>query len=148
VTEPLHLPFRDATHQVPRLLLLGPATSEDLVAVLAESDLVELVGSASTTDAALRLLVELEPDLVLMDIDEESLRTGQAIGRILAARPKVAVVGFTRDPDAPWIGDAVRSGLTAAVTLTDGGGEQLVADVCVLAANLGARPETNPPAGS
>jgi DNA-binding NarL/FixJ family response regulator len=147
VTEPLHLPFRDVT-QVPRLLLLGQATSDDLVATLAESEQIELVGRASTADEALRLLADLEPDLILVDIDEESLRDGQAIGRILAARPEAAAVGFTRDADAPWIGDAVRSGLTAVVTLTDGSGEQLVADVCVLAANLGSRPGTTPPAGS
>jgi DNA-binding NarL/FixJ family response regulator len=147
VTEPLHRPIPDAT-RVPRLLVLGKPSSDDLVVALVESEQVELVGVASTTDEALRLLGEFEPDLVLMDIDEEALRNGQAVGRLLAARPDVIVVGVTRNAEAPWIGDAVRGGLTAVVTLTDGGGEQLVADVCVLAANLGARPEADRPTGS
>lgn len=142
MTEPVQQPFHDHDIQIPRLLLLGRPSQVDLVASLTESEQVRFVGEVSSTDEALRLLDELEPDLVLVDLDEEDTRADQPVGRIIAVRPGVMVVGMTRDTDAPWVGEAVRDGVTAVVSLSeDRGGEQLVADVCVLAATLGARHE-------
>jgi DNA-binding NarL/FixJ family response regulator len=148
VPEPVPLPYHDDAIQVPRILLLGRPSQEDVVASLTKSEHVSLVGKVSSTDEALRLLDELEPDLVLIDLDEEDTRADQPVGRIIAARPGVPVVGVTRDTDAPWVGEAVREDLTAVVSLSeDRGGEQLVADVCVLAATLGARHENPSSAG-
>ena len=142
--EPVNLPFPDDVIRVPRLLLLIQPGKGDLLPSLAESEQVELVGNASSSDEALRLLVELDPDLVLVDLDDDGSRADQSVSRIIAARPGVLVVGLTRDPGAPWVGEAVRDGLAAVVSLSEGEEDQLVAEVCVLAATLGARPGETP----
>jgi DNA-binding NarL/FixJ family response regulator len=144
VTEPVHQPFPDDVIRVPRLLLLGQLSNGDLLPKLVESEQVEFVGNASSADEALRLLVELHPDLVLVDLDDDGSRTDQSVSRIVAARTGVLVIGLTRDPAAPWVGQAIRDGLAAVVSLSEGGAEQLVAEVCVLAATLGARPGETP----
>lgn len=144
MTEPVNLPFPDDVSRVPRLLLLIQPGNGDLLPSLTESEQVELVGNATSADEALRLLDELEPDLVVIDLDDDGTRADQAASRIITARTEVLVVGLTRDTDAPWVGEAVRDGLTAVVSLSEGEEEQLVAEVCVLAATLGARPGETP----
>ena len=144
MTEPVHQPFPDDVIRVPRILLLGQLSNGDLLPSLVESEQVEFVGNASSADEALRLLVELHPDLVLVDLDDDGSRTDQSVSRIIAARTGVLVIGLTRDPGAPWVGQAIRDGLAAVVSLSEGGAEQLVAEVCVLAATLGARPGETP----
>lgn len=135
---------RQPAAQTPRLLLLGQAERDDLASTLAQSEQIAFVGAAPTVDEALHLVEALQPDLVLVDLDEESLRADRAVEQTRAL-PGIVVVGMTRSAKAPWVGEAVRSGVDAVVNLSEEGGKHLVADVSALAASLGAPPREDQP---
>jgi DNA-binding NarL/FixJ family response regulator len=123
----------------PRCLLVSGTSSEDILQTLLDSEQLDLVGQASSTSEALDLLSDLEPDLVLVDIDEEEVRNQRTVERILSARPGTIVVGLTHRPGAPWITDMVQSGLRAVVTADrERGGADVVTDVLLLTAQLGS----------
>jgi AmiR/NasT family two-component response regulator len=146
MSEPLPLPLPGRASNVPRLLLLGQPSDADLVDSLAESEQVEFIGKQHTTEEALGHIDGFSPDVVLVNIDDERLR--RELGQVIAARPGVLFVGLTGNREAPWVGETVASGLSAVVTLSEaGGGEQLVADVCVLAMKLGAQPDEKSSSG-
>jgi DNA-binding NarL/FixJ family response regulator len=73
---------------------------------------LELVGSASDGDEAVRLAGERTPDVVLMDLSMPVLDGIEATRRIVAARPEVHVVVLTSFDDQRRILDALGAGAT------------------------------------
>lgn len=142
----LHMTSDAVLSPGPRLLLVVQAPQDELVSALVESEQIEFVGVASSTSEALELAGELEPNLVLVDIDDRELREGGTISRLLAQGRPVQLVGMTREPGAPWIREAVQAGVTATVTRSSGGGDaQLVTDVVLLVSEVGANSEGDDP---
>ncbi|CAN5481130.1 response regulator transcription factor [soil metagenome] len=66
-----------------------------IVALLATADDVEVVGEASDGEQAVRLALELTPDLVLMDLRMPGIDGDEATARILAGRPGIRVIILT-----------------------------------------------------
>ena len=62
---------------------------------------LELVGEASDGMAAVQLVNELEPDIVLMDIDTPRLNGIEATKQITSRVPQSRVIGFSSSTDAP-----------------------------------------------
>lgn len=86
---------------------------EGLAAMLAsQHEHVSIVGTATTTDAARRLIADVEPDVVLLDIRLRGA-SGLDLCRELAAEPAptaTKIVFFTVYDDEQYLFQALRSG--------------------------------------
>jgi len=68
---------------------------EGLQLILGMEDDLEVVGEAENGEAAVRLTEELEPDVVLMDLRMPGMGGLEAIEKILAQQPEMAIVILT-----------------------------------------------------
>ena len=72
-----------------------PIVRGGIVALLNSADDLTVVGEASTGLEAVALAIELEPDLVLMDLQMPELGGAEATARILDQRPLMRVIVLT-----------------------------------------------------
>lgn len=135
--DPLRRPRGDVSPSTPRLLVMHRDSEDPFVHVLAQAELVELVGVASSAREGAQLMGDLKPDLVVFDLDDPELRREDTIRR-LVGEGSIPAVGVTHDPDAPWIREAVRAGVTAIVRYSDQA--VVLGDVLRLVAEVGRAP--------
>lgn len=109
-----------------------PVYRDGLRALLASSPQVELIGEAEDGDAAVRMAVELEPSVVLMDLAMPRRNGIDATRAIVAARPRVAVLVLTMFDDDDSVFSAMRAGARGYL-LKDADGEQLLRAVAAIA---------------
>lgn len=81
-----------------------------MTALLEELTGVEVVGEADSHRAAVRLVVERSPDVVVMDLDLDGDSGAAATREILAHRPETAVLVVTGSADDESLFAAVRAG--------------------------------------
>jgi DNA-binding NarL/FixJ family response regulator len=86
---------------------------------------IAVVGEASDGDEAVRLSLELEPHVVLMDIKMPGLNGIEATREILRANPRVGVLMLTMFEDDDSVFAAMRAGARGYL-LKDSGGEGVV----------------------
>lgn len=115
-----------------------PIVRAGLCAVLATEPDLEVVGEATTPDAAVRAAAELAPDVVLMDLQFGVAETGaDATRRIRSAAGAPAVLVLTNyDSDADIL-SAVEAGADGYL-LKDSGADELIAAVRAAAAGESA----------
>jgi DNA-binding NarL/FixJ family response regulator len=101
---------------------------DGLVTVLDLTDDVEVVGEAADGADAVRLAVELRPDVVLMDLRMPVLDGAGATARILAAAPGTRVLVLTTFADDASIAAALRAGAIGYLT-KDAGRRELLSAV-------------------
>ncbi|MEU6778333.1 response regulator transcription factor [Nonomuraea angiospora] len=89
---------------------------EGLVALLDLVDDVEVVGDAGDGEQALRLVAELRPDVVLMDLRMPVMDGVEATRRIARAHPEVAVVVLTTYDDDRSVDSALLAGACGYLT--------------------------------
>lgn len=87
-----------------------PLFREGLRAVVAAADGVELVGEAATGTEAVELARELQPDVVVMDLQLPELNGIEATSRIAEESPHVAVLVLTMFEDDDSVFAAMRAG--------------------------------------
>lgn len=86
---------------------------------------VEVVGEATTAEAAFDLAVRLRPDLVLLDIDLPGLNGLDAVRELAPRLPETRIVMLTVSTDRRDLLDAIRHGAAGYLT-KDVSGEALL----------------------
>ena len=79
-------------------------------AILESADEFDVVGEATDGDEAVKLSLELEPDVVLMDLRMPGLNGIEATRRILAASPSTGILVLTMFEDDDSVFAAMRAG--------------------------------------
>lgn len=87
-----------------------PLVREGLLAVLSSADDIIAVGEASDGNEAIDLVRQLEPDVVLMDLQMPGMHGIDATRQIVAARPGTAVLVLTMFEDDDMVFSAVSAG--------------------------------------
>ncbi|WP_159670692.1 response regulator transcription factor [Streptomyces mexicanus] len=98
---------------------------EGIVMLLGLLPGVEVVGSAGDGDEAVRLVAELAPDVVLMDLRMPRCDGVEATRRIRAEHPGTQVVVLTTYADDESLFPALRAGARGYLT-KDAGGDEIV----------------------
>jgi DNA-binding NarL/FixJ family response regulator len=95
-----------------RLLIVDdhPVYRDGLAGLLTRYSDVQVVGTGATGEDAIRLVEELAPDVVIMDLRMPGLDGVQATAAILAARPEVGVLVLTMFDDDDLVHAALRAG--------------------------------------
>jgi DNA-binding NarL/FixJ family response regulator len=81
-----------------------------LEALVGATDTLELVGSVRDGDDAVRMSLQLQPDVVLMDVNMPRLNGIEATRQIVAASPHIGVVVLTMLEDDDSVFAALRAG--------------------------------------
>jgi DNA-binding NarL/FixJ family response regulator len=110
-----------------------PLVRQGLQAVLSTVDDITVVGEASDGRAAVELAAELEPDVIIMDLQLPGLHGIDATREIVAARPGTAVLVLTMFEDDDMVFSAVSAG-AAGYLLKGAAGADIVTAVRAAAA--------------
>ncbi|MFF9211899.1 MULTISPECIES: response regulator [unclassified Streptomyces] len=113
---------------------------EGIVMLLGLLPGVEVVGAAGDGDEAVKLVAELDPDVVLMDLRMPRCDGVEATRRIRAEHPRTQVVVLTTFADDDSLFPALRAGARGYLT-KDAGGDEIVRAVhSVLSGDAGLSP--------
>ncbi len=102
-----------------------PMTLGGLKAALSDSDEVEIVGEASTGEAAVEAVAELHPDVVFMDVHMAGMGGIEAARIIREENPATRVILFTVEESRQAIAEAIQAGVSGYL-LKDVTGAELV----------------------
>lgn len=83
---------------------------EGIKALLAVTDDIEIVGEAEDGATAMKRIRELEPDVILMDINMPGLNGIRVTEQILAQHPQIRIIMLTMLEDDASIFHAMRAG--------------------------------------
>ena len=105
-----------------RLLIADDQTTvrEALAALMALSEGVDVIGTAPNGEEAVRLALDLRPDVVLMDLDMPVLNGPEATARILEQLADTRVVALTTFEDDESILAAMQAGAIGYLTKNAG----------------------------
>src|SRR4051794_28659156 len=87
-----------------------PLVRQGLLAVLGSADGIAVVGEASNGHEAIELVRQLEPDVVLMDLQMPGMHGIDATREIVGVRPETAVLVLTMFEDDDMVFSAVSAG--------------------------------------
>ncbi len=80
----------------------------------AEKD-IEIIGEASSGEAALEMLESIQPDVVLMDVVMEGVNGIEATRRIKERFPQIAILGLTMHEDQQYFFKMLQAGASGYV---------------------------------
>jgi DNA-binding NarL/FixJ family response regulator len=96
---------------------------EGLVALISLLPGISVVGAASDGDDAVRQADELQPDIVLMDLNMPRCNGVEATRQLRQVHPDIAVVVLTTYSDDAWVFSALQAGARGFLTKDAGAGE-------------------------
>jgi DNA-binding NarL/FixJ family response regulator len=106
---------------------------EGLVSLIGLLPGITVVGAATDGDDAVRQAVELEPDVVLMDLNMPRCNGVEATERLRRLRPDVLVVVLTTYSDDAWVFSALQAGARGFLT-KDAGADEILRAITDVAA--------------
>jgi DNA-binding NarL/FixJ family response regulator len=89
-----------------------PVTRDGLRSALSTSDEVEIVGEAASGEEAVRLVKDLTPEVVFMDVRLPGITGIEATKQLLSFAPETKVILFTVEESRAALGDAMRAGVS------------------------------------
>jgi two-component system, NarL family, response regulator DegU len=89
-----------------------PVTRDGLRSALSTSDEVEVVGEAATGEEAVRLVKELCPEVVFMDVRLPGITGIEATKQVLSFAPDTKIILFTVEESRAALADAMRAGVS------------------------------------
>jgi DNA-binding NarL/FixJ family response regulator len=101
-----------------------PITRHGLRAAFGDSDHVEVVGEASSGEQAVKLVDEVLPDVVFMDVRMPGMSGLEATRIIRSQHPEIKVIVFSVDESRASVSEAIRAGV-AGYLLKDVGADEL-----------------------
>ena len=133
-TSPVSDEAHTETEHEPRVVLVDDHDlfRTGLVTLLTEQG-VHVVGEAGTGEAALRVVREIAPDVVVMDLNMPGISGVEATREITAVAPRTRVVVLTISADDNDVVDAVMAG-ACGYLLKDSSIQQLIAGIRAAAA--------------
>lgn len=102
-----------------------PVTRDGLRAALGTAEDVEVVGEASSGEEAVKVVNEVEPDVVFMDVRMPGMNGIEATKAIRQGNPGTRVILFTVDESRASIAEAIQAGVSGYL-LKDVGVDELV----------------------
>lgn len=93
-----------------------PVVCEGVRAMLSGEPGIEVVGEASSGDEALLKADELDPHVILMDIQMPGMSAFEATQRLKQARPATSVIMLTMYGNQTYVVEAIRSGAAGYLT--------------------------------
>ena len=87
-----------------------PVVREGLVAVLADQDALQVIGSAGSVEEALEQVGRERPDVILLDLEMPGIGGIEAIPRLVAASPAPRIVVLTAYDEDERVLGATRAG--------------------------------------
>ncbi|MEU3511609.1 response regulator transcription factor [Streptomyces longwoodensis] len=132
----------DAGRRPARVVVADDQTvvREGIVMLLGLLPGIEVVGAAGDGEEAVRLVAEVAPDVVLMDLRMPRCDGVEATRRIRAEHPGTQVVVLTTFADDDSLFPALRAGARGYLTKDAGGDEILRAVESVLSGDAGLSP--------
>jgi DNA-binding NarL/FixJ family response regulator len=106
---------------------------EGLVSLIGLLPGITVVGAATDGEDAVRLALELEPDVVLMDLNMPRCNGVEATERLRGLRPGVRVVVLTTYSDDAWVFSALQAGALGFLT-KDAGADEILRAITDVAA--------------
>ena len=106
---------------------------EGLVSLIGLLPGITVVGAATDGDDAVRQALELEPDVVLMDLNMPRCNGVEATERLRRVRPDILVVVLTTYSDDAWVFSALQAGARGFLT-KDAGAEEIEQAITTVAA--------------
>jgi len=106
---------------------------EGLVSLIGLLPGITVVGAATDGDDAVRLALELEPDVVLMDLNMPRCNGVEATERLRRLRPDASVVVLTTYSDDAWVFSALQAGARGFLT-KDAGADEILRAITDVAA--------------
>ena len=110
---------------------------------MAEQPNLELVGEVSTGAAALKLALELKPDLIVMDVHLPDLNGIEVTRRILSTLSATKIVIFSSDATRVLVDEALEAGAAGYVLKTGAVEDLLHAVDLVMVGKLYLSPEVS-----
>jgi DNA-binding NarL/FixJ family response regulator len=102
-----------------------PVTRDGLRAALGTAEDVEIVGEASSGEEAVKVVTEVGPDVVFMDVRMPGMNGIEATKAIRQGNPDTRVILFTVDESRASIAEAIQAGVSGYL-LKDVGVDELV----------------------
>src|ERR1019366_1699560 len=129
-----------------KLLLVDdhPMMLDVLRQAIEEQPHLKVVGEASTGESAVKLALDLMPDLVVMDVHLMDMNGLEATRQILSALPGTKIIIFSGDADGTLVDEALQAGAHGYIFKRGSSADLLRAIDEVMAGKLSLSPELIP----